>query len=101
MKHSKEFRSWQHKFYTSREWIETRNAFRESKRFICDSCNKLIKGKSVVHHVKEITPGNKDDWNITLNPNNLELLCFNCHNELHFGEKYNFDLTRRKDVNLF
>lgn len=44
----------------------------------------------IVHHVIELTPENINDENITLNYSNLELVCRNCHKEIHgkiYGRK--------------
>ena len=37
----------------------------------------------IVHHKIELTPENIDDPGITLNWDNLELLCRFCHSEVH------------------
>ncbi|MDR0918710.1 MAG: HNH endonuclease [Oscillospiraceae bacterium] len=66
----------------------------------CNACGKLIRGKSIVDHIIPITPENNDDPDITLNWDNLQLLCLHCHNEKTFQTKFNFDLTRRADVNI-
>jgi 5-methylcytosine-specific restriction endonuclease McrA len=42
-----------------------------------------------VHHIKELTEENFMDPNISLNPENLEALCYDCHTrEHHEGKKY-------------
>ena len=41
----------------------------------------------IVHHKTELTPDNIDDPNITLNWDNLELLCRFCHAEVHDQRK--------------
>lgn len=56
--------------------------FRRDKG-ICQMCKTLILGRYAVHHIIHITMHNIDDTNITLNPNNLELLCAECHNKRH------------------
>lgn len=40
----------------------------------------------IVHHKSYIDISNIYDTNITLNFNNLELLCIDCHNKEHFAE---------------
>lgn len=100
-KWNKEFREWQRTFYQSKQWKQTREQIRNNKKMRCDNCHKLIKGKSIVDHIKEITPENKEDYNIILNINNLQLLCLKCHNSKTFAEPVNFDLDKRKDINLF
>lgn len=51
----------------------------------CNKCGKLIaKVKDIhAHHIKEITPENVHDANISLNPDNIELICRNCHDVEH------------------
>lgn len=100
-KHDKAFRAWQLKFYNSKAWRELRNEVREEKGMRCDMCGKLIRGKSIVDHIEEITPKNKDDESITLNKDNLQLLCLKCHNSKTFEYIPSLDLEKRKDVNLF
>ena len=41
----------------------------------------------IVHHKIELTPDNIDDPEITMNYNNLELLCRQCHAEVHDKRK--------------
>lgn len=100
-KHSPEFRKWQQKFYNSKEWKLLRDEVRNEKRMRCDDCHKLIKGKSICDHIEEITDENKWNSRITLNKDNLQLLCLECHNTKTFAEKTIFDVQERRDVNLF
>lgn len=83
------------KFYSSTAWKECREAYAKSKRNLCEIC--LAKGiytpGEIVHHKTHITPKNIDDPNITLNWNNLELVCRLCHAAEHEQRKrrYRFD----------
>lgn len=99
--YSDDFRKWQHKFYNSKQWKDLRNEVRRRKRMTCDVCHRFIRGKSICDHIKEITPENKDSLEVILNFENLQLLCFECHNAKTFGEKINFVIEKRKNVNLF
>lgn len=102
MKWNKDFRAWQIKFYNSKDWKEKRKHIRYNRGMVCEMCHKLIKGRSIVDHIVEITPYNKHDINIILNDDNLQLLCFNCHNKKTFGDKeIDFELREREDINLF
>lgn len=102
MKWDREFRKWQHRFYNSKEWKELRDKVRKERGMRCDMCHRLIRGKSITDHIKEITPYNKCDTNITLNKDNLQLLCFDCHNKKTFKDnEFDFELERREDINLF
>ena len=42
-----------------------------------------------VHHKVRLTLGNINDENITVNFNNLELLCRNCHIDEHRDDRRN------------
>lgn len=72
------------RFYKSRTWQKCRNAYYESKFGLCERCNE--QGK-IVHHKIYIDSKNINNPFITLNHDNLELLCQDCHNKEHF-EKY-------------
>ncbi len=43
------------------------------------------------HHKTELTEDNTNDPNISLNPDNVEIICHDCHNKEHrrFGNKQN------------
>lgn len=68
------------KFYNSGAWKKCRNGYFQSKYGLCERC--AAPGK-IVHHKKYITPENINDPNITLNWDNLELVCQDCHNKEH------------------
>ncbi len=67
-------------FYKSNEWIKCRDSFMNSKHYICERCGGLAK---ICHHKTYITPQNINDPNITLNWDNLEALCQDCHTREH------------------
>ena len=96
-------RDFSKKFYNSKEWIKCREAFKQSKYGICERCG--MPGEEV-HHKIYLTPDNINNPYITLNWDNLELLCSSCHSKEH-NSKYeslredvqfdkNGDLVRRK-----
>lgn len=70
-------------FYRSRAWKKTRAAFTKSKLGICERCGGV---GEIVHHKIYLTPENISNPNISLDWNNLELLCQDCHNKEHFGQ---------------
>lgn len=74
-------------FYRSSAWRKTRAGYIKSVGGLCERCMKkgLIVLGRIVHHVVYITEENIDDPEITLNWNNLEYLCQDCHNKEHFG----------------
>jgi len=99
-KHSDWFRTWQIKFYNSKSWRTLRNRIRSTKRMRCDMCGRLIHSKSIVDHIIEIDETNYQDESITLNEDNLQLLCLECHNTKTFQSKINLNLENR-NINLF
>ena len=72
-------------FYKSRQWQHCRDAYFASHGGLCERC--LAKGLIIpgeeVHHKIRLTPANLDDPTVTLNWDNLELLCKDCHLEEH------------------
>ena len=72
-------------FYRSKEWRKCREAYIQSVNGLCERC--LAKGKLVpgyiVHHKIHLTPENINNPEITLNWDNLEYLCHDCHNKEH------------------
>lgn len=67
-------------FYESVKWRKCRDSYAASKYYVCERCGKA---GTIVHHKIYITPANINDPNITLNWDNLELLCAACHNKEH------------------
>lgn len=72
-------------FYNTNSWKECREAYAKYKRHLCEDC--LAKGLytpgEIVHHIINLTPENINDPNITLNFDNLRLVCRRCHAEEH------------------
>lgn len=74
-------------FYKSYAWVTCKAGYAASKNFLCERClaaGKYTPGK-IVHHKIYLTPDNIDDPNVTLNWDNLELLCQDCHNKEHLS----------------
>ena len=72
---------WAEWFYKSTAWTRCRDSYYISQHGICERCNQPGK---IVHHKYYLTQENINDPNITLNWDNLELLCQDCHNKEHF-----------------
>lgn len=72
-------------FYSSTAWKRTRAAYAKSKGNLCERCLKkgLIVPGVIVHHKVYLTPDNINDPAVSLNWNNLELLCMEHHAEEH------------------
>jgi 5-methylcytosine-specific restriction endonuclease McrA len=100
-KHPVWFNQWAAAFYKSKEWIALRDEVRDEAKMRCAICHKLIRGKAIADHLIEITPENYTDESITLNKDNLRLLCIDCHNAKTFGSKINFEPTPERKINLF
>ncbi len=77
------------KFYLSKQWKKCRASFIAKRVAIdgglCEHCGKKL--GYIVDHIKEITPLNINDPEITLNHDNLQYLCLECHNKKTF-KKY-------------
>ena len=75
-------KDWAKKFYSSKAWQDGREGYIKSKFGICERCERP---GDIVHHKEYLTPGNINNPDITLNWDNLELLCQDCHNKEHHG----------------
>ncbi len=76
--------------YHSREWQMLRLKLiteREDADGVirCERCGKPILNRyeCIGHHKTELTDANVNDFEISLNPERIELICFRCHNEEH------------------
>lgn len=77
-------------FYKSDKWEHLIQTLRFERMqpdgtIICEHCGKPIVSKydCIAHHVTELTEENVDDVMISLNPENIQLVHFRCHNEIH------------------
>ncbi len=72
-------------FYSSKRWQDCRNQYARQKRHLCERC--LLRGRvvpgEIVHHKTELTPQNINMPTVSLSFDNLELLCRECHAEVH------------------
>lgn len=76
-------------FYKTKQWQDCRRSYIKSVGGLCERCfaRGIIKHGDTVHHIKHITPANMTDPEITLNFENLQLLCRDCHAEIHKKKK--------------
>lgn len=88
-------------FYQSQEWKDCRAAYSASVSYLCEDCRAkgLYTPGKVVHHLKPITLRNVRDPAITLNWDNLRLLCQSCHAARH--SKPNRRYTVDENGNVF
>lgn len=73
-------KSWARSFYKSKAWRQCRDAFFVYRHGLCERCGGPGK---IVHHKVYLTPQNINDPAVSLNHENLELLCQDCHNKEH------------------
>lgn len=90
-------------FYHSRRWENFAKQLRLERAtaegyVICEHCGKPILKPydCIAHHVTELTEQNVDDVTISLNPANIKLIHFRCHNELH--KRFGFNKKPIKKV---
>ena len=88
VKMAKEFAK---KFYKSTAWIKSKNSYIKSVHGLCERCEKP---GYIVHHKIHLNPNNINDPEISLNHDNLEYLCLDCHNEHHDFEREKKPITR-------
>ena len=80
-------------FYKSISWKRCRKAYLDSVGWLCERCAK--EGKIVpadhVHHKVRLTPENINDPTVSLNHDNLEALCIDCHTQEHKPRRWRCD----------
>ena len=69
-----------HRFYKSKAWLIARNIKTNTTQGKCERCGAI--GEEV-HHKIRLTVDNVNDVNTSLNQDNLEMLCRDCHNDEH------------------
>jgi 5-methylcytosine-specific restriction endonuclease McrA len=79
-----------HNFYKSPAWLAARELKIMSVNGLCERCRQV---GIEVHHKERLSVDNVNDSSISLNQDNLELLCRECHNKEHmrFSKKTVFD----------
>ena len=77
-------------FYKSKQWESFRKVIidrdTDDDGFVhCSECGKPILHRYdlIIHHKTELNEANVNDAMIALNPDNVECVCFRCHNKLH------------------
>ena len=90
-------------FYKSHKWENFISALRAERTdangfIICEKCGKpILKAYDCIgHHKFELTDSNVDDVTISLNPENIQLLHFKCHNEVH--ERFGYNGRQQQSV---
>lgn len=82
-------------FYKSKEWANLLAQLKDERTkadgiLYCEHCGKpIIKAYDCIgHHKKELTESNVNDYQVSLNPDNIMLIHFRCHNQIH--ERWGF-----------
>lgn len=90
-------------FYKSKQWEAFRQVIISDRTdpdgFLhCAMCGKPIVNKYdlIIHHKKELSEANVNDAMVALNPDNVECVCFRCHNRIH--ERFGFNIPVQKQV---
>lgn len=84
------------RFYKSKKWQKVRALVWARDKGLCQEClrNNIIKAGDTVHHIIAISPETITDESITLNMDNLETVCRDCHAKVHgkyVQERYKVD----------
>lgn len=77
---------WAAAFYKSEAWRSLRRALIQERGTVCPVCHRdymADTSKLIAHHIQELTPETVTDASVALNPANVELICFDCHNKAH------------------
>lgn len=76
-------------FYHTQKWIKLIALLKQERtkdgQLICEHCGlPIVRSYDCIgHHKIELTEDNVEDFNISLNPDNIELIHFKCHNLIH------------------
>ena len=89
-------------FYKSKQWEAFRKVIiaerTDEDGFVhCCRCGKPILNKYdlIIHHKIELNEANVNDTMISLNPDNVDCICFRCHNKEH--ERFGFQKEGHKN----
>ena len=78
-------KEWAKDFYNSKAWQNCRSYYISKVHGLCEEClkeNRVTIGL-ILHHKILLTLKNINDFSISLNEDNLQLLCQECHNKVH------------------
>ena len=87
--HTGIMKEYEKRLYKSKAWQRCRDRYAASVGGLCERCRasgRITPGE-IVHHKIYISPENVNDPAVTLNFDNLELLCRECHAQEHDGVK--------------
>ena len=73
-----------HAFYCRKEWLDLAQACKIKSGGECARCGNINDMSDLrPHHKIELTLENMDDPLVALNPDNIEVLCRECHDTIH------------------
>ena len=82
-------------FYKSKEWINLIEILKlervkDDGILYCEHCKQPVVKKydCIGHHKEELTEANVNNYNVSLNKDNIQLIHFKCHNKIH--ERFGF-----------
>ena len=77
-------------FYRSKEWRKLLDNLKNERlnddgQIICEYCGRpIVRAYDIIgHHKIELTEENVNDYEISLNPKNIQLVHHSCHNLIH------------------
>ena len=89
------------KFYSSKAWQDCRNEYMKQAHYLCENCLRrgIYRPAEIVHHKIELDPITIERPEISLNFNNLEAVCRECHSLYHetSGGRFAEVNKRRRD----
>jgi len=93
-------RSIDESFYKSTAWKKCRAEYIKKCGGLCERCyaQGLIVPGYIVHHKIHLNADNYQDPSIALNFDNLEYLCFDCHQSEHFKKKRRYKIDADGNV---
>ena len=79
-------------FYKSKAWKGCQQTYKAMVGGLCEEClaNGIYTAGVIVHHKVHITPDNITDENVTLNYDNLKLVCRDCHAREHQTKQHRY-----------
>ena len=89
-----------HDLYKSKEWQNLLQNLKlervnDEGKLICEHCGEeIVKAYDCIgHHKIPLTNANVNDYSISLNPNNIMLIHFKCHNKVH--NRFGYELPKK------
>lgn len=87
-------------FYKSTAWKKCRAAYISKRAAIdggmCEYCKE--QPGYIVDHIEELNPLNINDPSVSLNHDNLQYLCLECHNTKTFAAGARYILTANGEI---